>query len=157
MAWTALGGAQKVRLVEACALAGLPMEGIAAAVRAGRLSLAFLEAAPYRRWAVRSTRTYRQVSQDTGIPLEVLGGILESMGSPGWRPTSRCARTSWSRPPWPPSSGSRATPTPPLQWHLRVMARPLPAGSVELGSDADGKGAEMSTDDLTRRAGHGGE
>jgi class 3 adenylate cyclase len=71
---------QKVRLVEACQQAGLPMEGIAAAVRAGRLSLAFVEAAPYRRWAVRSARTYRQVSQDTGIPLHLLGGILESMG-----------------------------------------------------------------------------
>jgi hypothetical protein len=30
--------------------------------------------------AARSPRTYRQVSHDTGIPLEVLGGILESMG-----------------------------------------------------------------------------
>jgi hypothetical protein len=46
----------------------------------GRLSFAFLEAAPFRRWAVRSTRTYRQVSQDTGVPLETLGAVLESMG-----------------------------------------------------------------------------
>ena len=72
--------AQKVRLATACERAGLPMEAIAAAVRAGRLSFAFLEAAPYRRWAVRSSRTYRAVSQETGIPLEVLGGALESMG-----------------------------------------------------------------------------
>jgi adenylate cyclase len=71
---------QKVRLAAACEQAGLPMEGIAAAIRAGRLSFAFLEAAPYRRWAVRSTRTYRQVSQDTGVPLELLGGALEAMG-----------------------------------------------------------------------------
>jgi adenylate cyclase len=71
---------QKVRLAAACEQAGLPMEGIASAVRAGRLSFAFLEAAPFRRWAVRSGRTYRQVSQDTGIPLELLGGALESMG-----------------------------------------------------------------------------
>ena len=56
------------------------MAGIAAAIRAGRLSFAFLEAAPYRRWAVRSARTYRQVSQETGVPLEMLGGALESMG-----------------------------------------------------------------------------
>ena len=56
------------------------MEGIAAAIRAGRLSFAFLEAAPYRRWAVRSTRTYRQVSQETGVPLELLCGALEAMG-----------------------------------------------------------------------------
>src|SRR5215203_5834865 len=64
---------QKVRLATACEQAGLPMEGIAAAIQQGRLSFAFLEAAPYRRWAVRSARTYRQVSQDTGVPLELLG------------------------------------------------------------------------------------
>jgi adenylate cyclase len=56
------------------------MDGIASAIRAGRLSFAFVEAAPYRRWAVRSARTYRQVSQETGIPLDTLGGALESMG-----------------------------------------------------------------------------
>jgi len=72
--------AQKIRLAKACEQAGLPMEGIAAAIRAGRLSFAFLEAAPFRRWAVRSGRTYRQVSQDIGMPLEVLGSALESMG-----------------------------------------------------------------------------
>jgi adenylate cyclase len=70
----------KVRLAAACEQAGLPMAGIASAIRAGRLSFAFLEAAPFRRWAVRSGRTYRQVSQDTGIPLETLGAVLESMG-----------------------------------------------------------------------------
>jgi adenylate cyclase len=71
---------QRVRLAMACGQAGLPMDEIASAIRAGRLSFAFLEAAPYRRWAVRSSRTYRQVSQDTGIPLELLGSTLESMG-----------------------------------------------------------------------------
>ena len=71
---------QKVRLATACERAGLPMAGIAAAVQQGRLSFAFLEAAVYRRWRVRSGRTYRQVSQDTGIPLELLGSTLESIG-----------------------------------------------------------------------------
>jgi adenylate cyclase len=71
---------QKVRLATACEQAGLPMAGIAAAIRAGRLSFAFLEAAVYRRWAVRSGRTYRQVSQDTGVPLELLGSALEAIG-----------------------------------------------------------------------------
>jgi adenylate cyclase len=70
----------KVRLATACERAGLPMAGIAAAIRAGRLSFAFLELAPFRRWAVRSGRTYRQVSRDTGIPLDTLGTVLESMG-----------------------------------------------------------------------------
>jgi adenylate cyclase len=72
--------AQKVRLAIACEQAGLPMAGIAAAIRAGRLSFGFLEAAPYRRWAVRSARTYRQVSQETGVPLELLASFLEAIG-----------------------------------------------------------------------------
>jgi adenylate cyclase len=71
---------QKVRLAVACEQAGLPMTGIAAAIQAGRLSFAFLEAAPFRRWAVRSPRTYRQVSQESGVPLDVLAEVLESMG-----------------------------------------------------------------------------
>ena len=70
----------KVRLATACERAGLPMAGIASAIRAGRLSFAFLEATPYRRWAARSARTYRKVSQETGVPLELLGSFLEAIG-----------------------------------------------------------------------------
>ncbi len=29
---------------------------------------------------MRSTQTYRQVSEETGVPLELLGSALESMG-----------------------------------------------------------------------------
>jgi adenylate cyclase len=71
---------RKVRLAMACERAGLPMDAIAAAIQAGRLSFAFLEAAPYHRWAVPSGRTYRQVSEETGVPLDVLRESLESMG-----------------------------------------------------------------------------
>jgi hypothetical protein len=74
--------AQKVRLAEACQRAGLPMEGIASVIREGRLSFAFLEASAYRRWALRSARTHRQVSQETGVPLELLRDALEAMGFP---------------------------------------------------------------------------
>jgi adenylate cyclase len=71
---------QKVRLAMACERAGLPMDAIAEVIRAGRLSFAFMEAAPYDRFALPSARTFRQVSQDTGIPLETLRESLESMG-----------------------------------------------------------------------------
>jgi adenylate cyclase len=71
---------RKVRLAVACERAGLPMDAIAAAIRAGRLSFAFLEAAPYHRWAAPSGRTYRQVSEETGVPLDVLRETLEAMG-----------------------------------------------------------------------------
>jgi class 3 adenylate cyclase len=70
----------KVRLAVACERAGLPMDGMAAAIRAGRLSFAFMEAAPYERWAAPSTRTLRQVSEDSGISLDMLRGTLEAMG-----------------------------------------------------------------------------
>jgi hypothetical protein len=56
------------------------MARIAAAIRADRLSFAFLEASPYRRWAVRSPRTYRAVSEETGIPMDTLASALEAMG-----------------------------------------------------------------------------
>jgi len=71
---------QKIRLAMACEEAGLPMEGIASVIRTGRLSFAFLEAPTYRRWAVRSARTYRQVSEEAGVPVDVLRDALESMG-----------------------------------------------------------------------------
>ncbi|HTE71055.1 MAG TPA: adenylate/guanylate cyclase domain-containing protein [Actinomycetes bacterium] len=80
---------QKMRLAKACEQAGLPMEGIASAIRAGRLSFAFLEASPFRRWAVRSAQTYRAVSQETGMPLELLRAALESMGFASMAPDGR--------------------------------------------------------------------
>ena len=70
----------KLRLAVACERAGLPMDGIAAAIRAGRLSFAFMEASPYARWAVPSGRTYRQVSAEAGVPLDDLRAALEAMG-----------------------------------------------------------------------------
>jgi hypothetical protein len=70
----------KLSLAMACERAGLPMDGIAAAIRAGRLSFAFIEASPYARWAVPSDRTYRQVSAETGVSLDDLRAVLEAMG-----------------------------------------------------------------------------
>jgi adenylate cyclase len=80
---------RKVRLAVACERAGLPMDAIASAVREGRLSFAFLEGTAYRRWALRSARTYRQVSQETGVPLDTLGGVLEAMGFARMEPDER--------------------------------------------------------------------
>ena len=74
------GDLQKVRLAVACERAGLPMDGIAAAIRTGRLSFAFLEGAPYQRWAQPSDRTFRQVSEETGIDLDTLRETLEATG-----------------------------------------------------------------------------
>src|SRR5215213_5887681 len=75
-----VGDLQKIRLAAACERAGLPMDGIAAAIRAGRLSFAFMEAAPYQRWAVPSDRTFRQAAEAADIPLDLVRQSLEAMG-----------------------------------------------------------------------------
>ena len=80
---------RKVRLAAACEQAGLPMDAIASAVRSGRLSFAFLESPTYGRWALRSARTYRQVSQESGVPLATLAGVLEAMGFARMGPDER--------------------------------------------------------------------
>ena len=72
---------QKVRLAAACEQAGLPMEGIASAIRAGRLSFAFLETALYRRWAVRTGPTYQQPGRP-GCPWSCSPAPLRRWGSP---------------------------------------------------------------------------
>ena len=46
-----LGDVRRVRLVDACAQAGLPLEGIVASIGSGRLTLAFLDALPLERIA----------------------------------------------------------------------------------------------------------
>jgi hypothetical protein len=79
----------KVRLAKACDEAGLPMEGIAAAIRAGRLSFAFLDDPVFRRWAARSGRTYSETSKEAGISFDVLRSILESMGFARMAPDGR--------------------------------------------------------------------
>ena len=59
----------KVSLAMACERAGLPMDGIAAAIRAGRLSFAFMEASPYARWAVRTTASVTRGSIERNSPM----------------------------------------------------------------------------------------
>src|SRR6266508_234848 len=80
---------QKVRLAMACERAGLPMDGIGRAIEQGRVSFGFLEAAPFRRWAQRSDRTYREVCRDAGIPFEFLRSVLEAFGYAQMDPSDR--------------------------------------------------------------------
>jgi hypothetical protein len=92
---------QKLRLATACEQAGLPMDGIAAAIRAGRLSFAFLEAQQYQRYqryqryAARSSPTYRQVSQETGCGWSCFAEPWSRRALPGRLLTTRCGPTSW--------------------------------------------------------------
>jgi adenylate cyclase len=74
------GDVRRVRLMQTLERAGMPLQGVAAAVQSGKLSLGFLDTAAYDRLASLSEVTVQEVSEKTGIPVELLMVIREAMG-----------------------------------------------------------------------------
>jgi hypothetical protein len=74
------GDVRRVRLMKTLERAGMPLRGVAAAVQSGNLSLGFLDTAAYDRLASLSEVTLQEVSEKTGIPVELLMVIREAVG-----------------------------------------------------------------------------
>src|SRR5436305_2162516 len=74
------GTVRVVRMVRGLQNAGLVLDEMASAVRAGALSFAFLERPVFDRFAGLSEWTFQSLSDETGIPLELLTVIRESIG-----------------------------------------------------------------------------
>ena len=74
------GDVRRVLMAKSLEEAGIPLDGVAAAIQRGALSLGFLDAASYGRFAALAAETFRQVSERTGIPLELLTVIREAIG-----------------------------------------------------------------------------
>ena len=74
------GDVRRVLMARSLEDAGIPLEGVAAAIQHGALSLEFLNAATYERFSALADETFRQVSDRTGIPLELLMVIREAIG-----------------------------------------------------------------------------
>jgi len=74
------GDARRAALVRMLEGGGLPLEGIAAAIRDGTLSLAFVDLPSYERFASFQAVTFAQTSAGTGVPIELLLCIREAMG-----------------------------------------------------------------------------
>jgi adenylate cyclase len=74
------GDALRARWLQSLERAGVPLEGLAAAVRDGALSFSFLDVAAYDRFAGLSDTTFSQLSAQTGIPLELLMVVHEAFG-----------------------------------------------------------------------------
>jgi adenylate cyclase len=72
---------RKVGLVESLRSAGIPLEALAGAIRSGSLTLEFLDDPAYDTFTVLGTETFRDLSERTGIPVEVLLVIREAIGS----------------------------------------------------------------------------
>jgi adenylate cyclase len=74
------GDVRRVLMAKSLEDAGIPIEGVAAAVKRGALSFDFLDAAAFERFAALAAETFQQVSDRTGIPLELLMVIREAIG-----------------------------------------------------------------------------
>jgi len=74
------GDVRRVLMARSLEDAGIPLEEVATAIRHGALSLEFFDAASFERFAALAAETFRQVSDRTGIPLELLMVIREAIG-----------------------------------------------------------------------------
>ena len=74
------GDVRRVAMVKSLEDAGNPLDGVAAAIARGAISLAFLDTAAYERFAALAPETFRQVSERTGIPLDLLMAVREAIG-----------------------------------------------------------------------------
>jgi adenylate cyclase len=80
------GDVLRARWLQSLERAGVPLEGLAAAVRDGVLSFSFLDVGAYDRFAGLSDTTFQQLSATTGIPLGLLLVVRETFGFAEPRP-----------------------------------------------------------------------
>ena len=110
------GDVRRARWVQSFERAGVPLEGLAAAVRDGALSFSYLDATAFDRFAGVSTTTFRELSERTGVPLDLLLVVREAHGfaeprTRGSRPRGRAGGRAGDRAPAllrDPAGGDRA-------------------------------------------------
>jgi adenylate cyclase len=74
------GDVLRARWVHGLEEAGVPLEGMATAVRDGTLSFSYLDAGAFDRFADVSDTTFRQLSDRTGVPMDLLKVVREAVG-----------------------------------------------------------------------------
>jgi adenylate cyclase len=74
------GDVRRARWVQSLERAGVPLEGMATAVRDGALSFSFMDVPVFDRFAGLSGTTFQELSTRTGIPLELLTVVREAVG-----------------------------------------------------------------------------
>jgi class 3 adenylate cyclase len=74
------GDVLRTRWVESLERSGVPLEGMAAAVRDGTLSLSFMDMTAYDRFAGLTDTTFHELSEKRGIPMDLLRVVREAVG-----------------------------------------------------------------------------
>ncbi len=80
------GDVLKARWVRGWEEAGVSLDGMAAAVRDGRLSFSFMDVPAFERFTALSTKSFREVSTGTGVPMDLLKVVREAFGFAEPRP-----------------------------------------------------------------------
>jgi adenylate cyclase len=80
------GDVRRALWVRGLEQSGVPLDGMAKAVREGSLSFSYLDASAFDRFAGLSDTTFRELSARTGIPLELLMVVREALGFAQPRP-----------------------------------------------------------------------
>jgi adenylate cyclase len=83
------GHLRRAGLVNALIAAGIPLDGLGAAIRTGQISLDFLDAPAFQRFSALSGATFAEVADRTGVPVELLLFIREAAGSVAAVPSDR--------------------------------------------------------------------
>jgi adenylate cyclase len=74
------GDVRRARWVQSFERAEVPLEGMATAVRDGALSFSYLDATAFDRFAGVSGTTFRELSERTGVPKDLLLVVREAHG-----------------------------------------------------------------------------
>jgi hypothetical protein len=83
------GHLRRAGLVKSLTAAGIPLEGLGAAIRSGQVSLDFLDAPAFERFSALSGVTFAQMAERTGVSVQLLMFIREAAGSIAPRPDDR--------------------------------------------------------------------
>lgn len=71
---------RRMQVLKSLEHAGLPIQGVAKMVKSDQLSLDFIESAGQYVFMPLSDRTFAAVAETTGVPMETLASIRESLG-----------------------------------------------------------------------------
>jgi adenylate cyclase len=74
------GDVRRARFVHGLEQGGVPLEAVGSAVESSDLSFAFFDASYWDRFGGLAEKTYRELSAETGLSLDLLQTIRESMG-----------------------------------------------------------------------------
>ena len=87
------GDVRRAKMAETLENAGIGLEALSAGMKSGRLSLAFMDTPSYQRFATLSDETFGQVSERTGVPLNLLLVARETTGGALPSPITRSCRS----------------------------------------------------------------